>query len=82
MLEVKILGPGCVRCKRLDQLARQAAAEAGIEANFTKVTDIAAIMAYPIVSTPGLVINEKLVCAGRLPTKEEIIAWLREAQTS
>ena len=80
MLEVKILGTGCPKCKRLEQLARDAATEAGVEANFTKVDDVGEIMEYPIISTPGLVINEKVVSSGRLPKKEEVVAWLREAE--
>ena len=80
MLEVKILGTGCPKCKRLEQLARDAATEAGVEANFTKVDDVGEIMEYPIISTPGLVINEKVVSSGRLPRKEEVVAWLREAE--
>ena len=79
MIEVKILGPGCARCKRVEQLAREAAAEAGVQANFTHVSDMSAIMAYPILSTPGLVINEKLVLSARIPQKDEIVAWLKEA---
>ena len=77
-MEVKILGIGCPKCKRLEELTREAAAEAGIPINVTKVTDIPSIMAYSILSTPGLVINEKVKAAGRLPRKEEIIAWLKE----
>ncbi|HHX65081.1 MAG TPA: thioredoxin family protein [Chloroflexi bacterium] len=77
-MDIKILGTGCPKCKRLEQLAHEAA-EAGIEATFTKVTDISAIMAYLITSTPGLVIDEEVKSSGRLPRKEEIIAWIREA---
>jgi len=79
-MEVKVLGPGCPKCKRLEELTREAAAEAGVRINVTKVTDMQGIMAYPIIATPGLVINEELKSSGRLPRKEEIVAWLREAQ--
>jgi len=79
-MEVKILGTGCPKCKRLEQLARQAAAEAGIQATFTKVTDVDQIMSYPILSTPGLVIDEKVKSSGRIPRKEEILGWMKEAQ--
>jgi len=79
-MEVKILGTGCPKCQRLEQLAREAAAEAGLQVTITKVTDMQAIMRYPILSTPGLVANEELKSAGRLPRKEEIVAWLKEAQ--
>ena len=78
-MEIKILGTGCPKCKRLEELAREAVAEAGLEANIVKVTDMGAIMAYPILNTPGLVINEQLRSSGRLPRKDEIIAWLKEA---
>jgi len=54
--------------------------ELGVEATVAHVTDINAIMAYPIMSTPGLVINEKLVVSGRLPRKEEVAQWIKEAQ--
>jgi small redox-active disulfide protein 2 len=77
-MEIKILGTGCPKCKRLEQLAREAAAEAGVEATFTKVADMNDIMSYPITSTPGLVIDEELKSSGRLPRKEEIIGWIQE----
>jgi len=80
VIEVKVLGPGCARCKRVEQLTREAAAEAGVQANIVHVYDMSAILAYPIVSTPGLVINEKLVSSGRIPQKDEIVAWLKEAK--
>jgi len=79
-MEVKILGPGCPKCKRLERVAREAAAEAGIKATFTKVASMNDIMAYPIVSTPGLVINEEVKSSGRLPRKDEVIAWMKEAE--
>ncbi|MCG2767050.1 MAG: thioredoxin family protein [Chloroflexota bacterium] len=79
-MEIKILGPGCPKCKRLEQVAREAAAEVGINATFTKVASMNDIMAYPIVSTPGLVINEEVKSSGRLPRKEEVIAWMKEAE--
>lgn len=76
---IKVLGSGCPKCQRLEQLAAQALQETGISAKIEHIRDMEGIMAYPILSTPGLVIDEKLVCSGRLPRKEEIIAWLREA---
>jgi small redox-active disulfide protein 2 len=79
MLTVKILGSGCPNCKKLEAIARQAAAQLSVEANFVKVTDYADIMAYNVMSTPGLVINEKLVSVGRLPSPAEITSWLTSA---
>ena len=79
-MEIKILGTGCPKCKRLEQIAREAAEQAGVDATFTKVTDMPGIMAYPILSTPGLVINEELKSSGRLPRVEEVVAWINEAK--
>ena len=76
MTTVKILGPGCANCRKLEAVAREAAASAGIDAEFVKVTDMKAIMAYDILSTPGLVIDEKLVASGRIPTQAEVRQWL------
>ena len=76
MLTVKILGSGCANCKKLEAVSREAAASAGLEAEFIKVTDMKAIMAYNILSTPGLVINGKLVSSGRIPTQAEIRTWM------
>jgi len=76
-MEIKILGTGCPKCKRLEQIAREAAGEAGVDATFVKVTDINDIMSYPITSTPGLVIDGAVKSSGRLPNKEEVIGWLR-----
>ena len=76
MLKVKILGSGCANCKKLEAVARDAAAAACLEADFEKVTDMKAIMAYDILSTPALVVNEKVVASGRIPTKAEIQQWL------
>lgn len=76
MTIVKILGSGCANCKKLEAVAREAATEAGVAAEFVKVTDMQAIMAYDLLSTPGLVIDEKLVASGRIPTKAEVRQWL------
>lgn len=77
---IKILGKGRPKCERLEQLTRDALQETGIaDATIEHVRDMDAIMAYPILSTPGLVIEEALKSSGRLPRKQEIVAWLREA---
>ena len=76
MLTVKILGPGCANCKKLEAVAREAAGRAKLEAEFVKVTDMKDILAYDLLSTPGLVVNEKLVSSGRIPTMAEDEKWL------
>ncbi len=80
MLTVKILGSGCANCKKLDALAHQAAESVGLNAEFVKVTEYPEIMKYNVMSTPGLVINEKLVSAGRIPSKDQIVVWLTDAE--
>ena len=78
-MKIKILGGGCSRCERLEKLAREAADELGIEAAFTKVKEIDEIMAYNVMNTPALVINEEVKSSGRIPRKEEIAEWIRAA---
>ena len=78
-MEIKVLGTGCPNCKRLEKVARQAVAEMSVDATITKVSDWDGIMAYDIVSTPGLVINEKVVSSGRIPSRAEVTSWVATA---
>ncbi len=73
---IKILGSGCANCKKLEAVAREASTSAGIEADFVKVTDMNDILAYDILGTPALVIDERVVCSGRIPTQAEVAGWL------
>lgn len=79
MLTIKVLGPGCANCKRLEQLAQRAVASLGVEANIEKVTDYGQIMGYGVLATPGLVVNERVVVNGRVPSADEVAGWLNEA---
>jgi small redox-active disulfide protein 2 len=79
MLTIKVLGSGCANCKRVEQIARKVVTEMSLEAEVIKVTDYNDITAYNILSTPGLVINENVVCAGRIPTPAEVTTWLTTA---
>ena len=83
-LSIKVLGSGCANCQRVEQqaveaLEAQAEEDASLEATIQHVTDHEEIMQYPILATPGLVVNEKLVCAGRIPQVDEVLGWMREA---
>jgi len=79
MLTIKVLGSGCANCKRVEQIARKVITDMGIEAEVIKVTEYPEIMKYNIMSTPGLVINEKVVSTGRIPTPVEVTTWLTSA---
>lgn len=69
---IKVLGPGCNNCVRLEANAKQAVASLGLDAEIVKVTNMKDIMQYAILRTPGLVVDEKVVVSGRVPTVEEI----------
>ncbi len=71
-MEIKILGTGCPKCKTLEKMTREVVEQNGFEANITKVEDIMDIMKYNIMSTPALVVNEKVIIKGRVPSAEEI----------
>ncbi len=79
MLSIKVLGPGCANCQKVEQLAKKVVATLSVDAAFLKVTEMKDIMKYPILATPGLVINEKLVCAGRIPSEAEVTTWVTTA---
>jgi small redox-active disulfide protein 2 len=78
-MKIVILGPGCPRCHEVEKRTINALAELGIAADVQKVSDIKRIMDYDILSTPGLVIDGKIVCSGRIPRPEEIKAWIQHA---
>jgi small redox-active disulfide protein 2 len=76
---IQVLGTGCANCTRLAALATEVAREMGVDARVEKVTDMREIMAYRVLATPGLVIDGKLVCAGRVPSKPELNTWVANA---
>ena len=78
MLNVKVLGSGCTNCINLEKLCREVIAENQIDAEIEKVTDFKDIMSYGIMSTPGLVLNGKVVSSGKLPTKSTLTHWMMD----
>jgi len=79
MVNIKILGGGCANCKRLEQIARKAAEDNQIEAEFDHVTDYPEIMKFGVMSTPALVVEGKVLCSGRIPSEVEVVNWLKAA---
>ncbi len=79
MLTIKVLGSGCANCKRVEQIVHKVVEEMTLQAEVIKVTEYPEIMKYNVMSTPGLVINEKIVSTGRIPTPAEVTAWLTSA---
>jgi small redox-active disulfide protein 2 len=79
MLTIKVLGPGCANCVNLASIAQRSINNLAIEAKVEKVTDYAEFVKYRLLSTPGLVINEKLVSAGRVPSEAEVTTFITNA---
>lgn len=77
-MTIKILGPGCSKCKTLEEKVRRIVSEHNIPAEIIKVTDLDEIMSYGIMLTPGLVIDEQVKSYGTVPKEEQIISWLKQ----
>lgn len=77
MTNIKVLGPGCPNCAKLEKLCQEVVAENNIQAEVEKITDINRFADYGLLMTPGLVVNEKLVSSGKIPGKAEIMNWIR-----
>lgn len=75
-MEVKILGPGCVNCRKVEKLVREAVAGAGVAADIEKVNDIMKIAKYGVFGTPAVVVNGVVKSVGKIPKKEEILVWI------
>ncbi|MGC8627746.1 MAG: thioredoxin family protein [Acidimicrobiales bacterium] len=81
-MNVKILGTGCVNCKRVEAIVREVAAEAGLQADIEEVKDVPAILSHGIMHTPGLVVNGELKASGRVPSRAEVAGWLTTSRKS
>lgn len=75
-MKIEVLGPGCHNCHLVEEAAREAVKMAGVEAEIVKVTDYATIAGYGVLHTPGLVIDGKVVSAGRIPNAGDIAEWI------
>ncbi len=79
-MHIKVFGPGCARCTQVEKLVQAVVAEKANGAMVEKVTDLQKMMALGIMSTPALVIDEKVICTGRIPTKDEISGWIDQVR--
>ncbi len=81
MISIKVLGPGCANCRKVEQAVKEAVMTLGLEAEVEKVTEYDEILAYDVLATPGLVINGKVVNSGRVPSIAEVTTWIADAAT-
>jgi len=81
-MRITVYGPGCPKCKQLEEIAREAVRQAGVEAEVEKVADFVEIAKAGILATPGLAVNGVVKSKGRLPKVEEIVSWIMEAQAT
>lgn len=77
-MEIKVLGPGCAKCKQAEEVVREAVLEAGIAADVEKVTDVMKIAGYGVFGTPAIVIDGEVKSVGKVPAKADIISWLKK----
>ena len=78
MLSIKVLGPGCSKCRTLEAKVKDIIAKNNIDANISKVEDVNEMMSYGIMMTPALVVNEKVKSFGKVPKDDQILKWLKE----
>ncbi|RPJ16981.1 MAG: thioredoxin family protein [Desulfobacteraceae bacterium] len=77
-MEIKVLGPGCPKCKQTEEIVRQAVAEEGVAADIEKVTDVMKIAGYGVFGTPAVIIDGEVKSVGKVPKKEDIKTWIKK----
>ncbi len=75
-MEIKVLGPGCPKCKQTEEIVKQAVAEAGVDAKVEKVTGMLEIAAFGVMMTPAVVVDGQVKLVGKVPNKKDVLAWL------
>ncbi len=76
-MEIKVLGPGCPKCQQAEKVVKEALAEAGVAGNVEKVTDLMKIAGYGVFGTPAVVVNGEVKSVGKIPKKEDVLAWIK-----
>jgi small redox-active disulfide protein 2 len=77
-MDIKVLGPGCPKCKQTETIVREAVAESGVAATVEKITDVMQIAQYGVFGTPAVVIDGQVKCVGKIPKKEDVISWIKK----
>jgi small redox-active disulfide protein 2 len=77
-MDIKVLGPGCAKCKQTETLVRETVAEAGVDAKVEKVTDIMEIAQYGVFGTPAVIVDGDVKMVGKIPKKEDILSWIKK----
>ena len=76
-MDIKVLGPGCAKCRQTEKIVKEAVAEAGVTANIEKVTDLMEIAGYGVFGTPAVVVDGKVKSVGKIPSKGDVKSWIR-----
>ncbi len=76
-MEIKVLGPGCAKCKKTEKVVKEAVAEAGLDADVEKVTDMMEIAGYGVFGTPAVVVNGEVKSVGKIPRMQDVLSWLK-----
>lgn len=77
-MEIKVLGPGCPKCRQTEIIVKEAVAESGVAADVEKVTDIMKIAGYGVFGTPAVIIDGEVKCVGKVPAKADVIKWVKK----
>ena len=77
-MDIKVLGPGCPKCKKTETIVMEAVAESGVDATVEKVTDIMQIAQYGVFGTPAVVVDGEVKCVGKIPKKEDVLSWIKK----
>ncbi|MFH1152419.1 MAG: thioredoxin family protein [Pseudomonadota bacterium] len=76
-MDIKVLGPGCMKCKKTEEIVKEAVAETGVEASVEKVTDLMKIAGYGVFGTPAVVVDGTVKSVGKIPSKQEVVSWIK-----
>lgn len=76
-MDIKVLGPGCPKCRQTEKIVKDAVAESGVEATVQKVTDVMEIAGYGVFGTPAVVVDGEVKSVGKIPKKQDVLGWIR-----